>query len=94
MSGMRSEKIRKSARGQLCQARIPGVCNYDPRTTVFAHLNGYGIGGKNPDLFGAFCCSDCHRYIDSDYDQETLIMFYEAIFRTQRILLEIGLIKI
>ena len=60
-----SKKLRDSARGQECMVRIPGVCNHNPETTVLAHLNGGGMGTKTSDLFGAFCCSDCHSEIDS-----------------------------
>ncbi len=33
-----SKKVRDSARGQDCTVRIPGTCNFDPATTVLAHL--------------------------------------------------------
>ena len=33
-----SKKIRNSARGQDCTLRIPGVCNFNPETTVLAHV--------------------------------------------------------
>ena len=33
-----SKKIRNSARGQDCALRIPGVCNFNPETTVLAHV--------------------------------------------------------
>ena len=57
-------KITESARGEQCQVRIPGVCNRDPETTVFAHLNGGGMGMKQPDCEGAYCCSACHDVVD------------------------------
>lgn len=34
---IRSDKLRKSARGQDCTLQIPVVCNRDPATTVLAH---------------------------------------------------------
>jgi hypothetical protein len=40
---VRSEAIRKSARGQDCALRIPGHCNFDTETTVLAHV-GKNIG--------------------------------------------------
>lgn len=62
---IRSKKIRKSAKGEGCTLRIPGVCNGNNETTVFAHLPGNkGTGTKNHDLFGVYCCSDCHDWID------------------------------
>jgi hypothetical protein len=91
-------KLRKSAKGRECQIRIPGVCNFNPETTVLCHLNGGGMGMKHPDLFGAFGCSDCHDWVDgrtssapNAYRQEYLS---DAIFRTQAIWLKEGLIKI
>ena len=86
-------KIRKSANGQECQVRIPFVCNYDPSTTVLAHLNGGGMGAKKHDIFGAYACSKCHAHIDANYDQHTMIMFYEGVFRTQELLIKQELIR-
>jgi hypothetical protein len=80
--------------------RIPGVCNFNPRTTVLAHRPGGPMGGKNPDYQGAFCCSSCHDMVDGrvmhdEFDQETLVgWFYEAVFRTQEILRSMGLIVV
>ncbi len=39
-------KLRKSVRGWDCTVRINGVCNFNPDTTVLAHLNGAGMGMK------------------------------------------------
>jgi hypothetical protein len=55
-------KITKSARGEDCTLRIPGVCNFDPETTVFAHT-GSGTAKRNHDK-GCYACSDCHDAID------------------------------
>jgi len=90
-------KIRKSAKGQACQVRLPGICNFDPATTIPAHRNGYGVGGKQPDLMIAHCCSACHAVVDghvkSDLSNDTIkIYFYEGVFRTQELLLSEGLI--
>lgn len=91
-------KIRKSARGKACQVRLPGICNFDPETTVLAHLNGYGMGGKHHDFLGAYCCSSCHAVIDghqsSCLDAETIKVYhYEGIFRTQQFLYNQKLIE-
>ncbi|BBI46989.1 hypothetical protein KPSA1B_105772 [Pseudomonas syringae pv. actinidiae] len=37
---MTSKKLRASAKGQDCTVRIPAICNYNPETTVLAHLPG------------------------------------------------------
>lgn len=57
-------RLRNSARGQDCLVRLPGVCNWNPETTVLAHLNGGGRGLKKRDVHGAFCCSSCHDEVD------------------------------
>lgn len=94
-------KIRKSARGEDCQVRIPNVCNFDSSTTVLAHKGGAGMGIKSNDMHGAYACSDCHDAIDNRYnpkhfftDDAIELMFYEGMVRTQLILIEKGLISI
>ena len=91
-------KLRKSARGRECQIRIPGYCNHDNDTVVLAHLNGGGMGMKNPDLFGSFACSSCHDIVDyrgrCHYPpSEIKMMFNDGIFRTQQIWIKEGLVK-
>jgi len=93
-------KIRKSARREDCQVRIPNVCSFNSETVIFAHKGGAGMGMKSSDLLGAYCCSSCHDAVDgrgvSDWNkkQEIENAFYEGIFRTQLILIEKGLIII
>ncbi len=93
-------KIRKAARGQECQVRIPGICNFNPETTVLAHRPGGPMGGKTPDYQGAFCCLSCHDIIDlrvkaPDHSRLSIdLYFYEGVFRTQEILREMGLIEV
>lgn len=100
----KSLKITQSAKGQECQVRYPGVCNFDDETTIYAHLGGGGMGTKRADIFGAYCCSSCHDLADSRipvkvgghcYTPEQIENYFnEGIFRTQQILLDKGLIKI
>lgn len=93
-------KITKSAKNEDCQIRIPGVCNFNPETTVFCHKGGAGMGLKSHDMQGAYGCSDCHNAVDGrgkvpwNSKQEIENAFYEGIFRTQLILIEKGLISI
>ena len=103
-------KIRQSAKGEQCTVRIPGICNWNPETVVLAHLNGGGMGMKNPDYQGAYCCSACHEVLDGRVDirvrgingKETPIfskgelkrMHLEGVIRTQEILRKKGLIKV
>lgn len=59
-------KVRESARGEDCTLRLPGVCNFNPETTVFCHSNriadGKGMGIKAKT--GAYGCSSCHDVLD------------------------------
>ncbi len=92
-------KIRKSARGEACQIRIPSVCNGNPETTVFCHLGGAGMALKSSDLHGAYGCSSCHSAVDGHIKtgfsrDELKLMFYDGLARTQTIMLNKGLIKI
>lgn len=92
-------KLRKSAEGQDCLVRIPSVCNFNPETTILAHLGGAGMGLKKNDIHGAFCCSSCHDAIDgrtrgSGFTGEELkLMHYEGVERTQDFWIKAGLIK-
>ena len=93
-----SEKLRQSAKGQECQIRLPGICNFNTETTVLAHLNGGGIGIKKDDWQAAFACSACHdeidrrtRYMDADTVE---LEHRRGVERTQTHWLEMGLITI
>lgn len=47
--------------------RLPGVCNFNPETTVLAHVRRGGVAGvgqKPPYLAGIHCCSACHDAMD------------------------------
>lgn len=63
---MNELKIRASARDEDCTIRLPDVCNFNPETTVFAHVNGirlgHGVGKKT--RWGAYACSACHDEVD------------------------------
>tara|TARA_Y100000310_G_scaffold340794_1_gene437792 strand:- start:2895 stop:3197 length:303 start_codon:yes stop_codon:yes gene_type:complete len=60
------KKLRESARGEMCNLRIVAVCNFDPETTVLAHLDSQfkGMAMKGPDYLGVFACSNCHAALD------------------------------
>lgn len=94
-----SNKITQSARGEDCTLRIVGVCNFNPETTVFAHLNGGGMGIKHHDIFGCYACRDCHDWLDGrvsgvGFRHHAQAEFLRAMVETQNKLLEKGLIKI
>ena len=96
---IKQTKIRKSARGQDCQIRIPGFCNFDPATTVLCHLGGAGAGMKSHDIHGAYGCYECHLIVDGQHmtyhsREQIKVWFFEAMVRTQLIELDMGLIEI
>ena len=64
---MKQTKITKSARGENCSLRIPGVCNHDSATVVFCHAPsvGSGMGLKSPSWWGSYGCAKCHDAIDN-----------------------------
>lgn len=93
-------KLTKAARGRECQIRIPGVCNFNPETTVLAHyrLAGTcGTGIKPHDEQAAWACSSCHDEIDRrtrNVDSDTARLCHaEGVMRTQQVLREEGLIR-
>lgn len=102
---IKNKKITDSARGEDCTLRISGVCNFDNTTTVFAHMNGGGMGYKHHDIHGCYACSKCHEWIDGGWansmvpviqntKRDALFYQYEAMIETQNKLLEKGLIKL
>lgn len=97
-------KLRQSARGRMCQVRIAG-CLHSPETVVLAHANGSaagkGIGMKAPDAIAAFCCAYCHDCYDGRRlppdgwtRDDVHLAFADGVFRTQRIWLEEGLLRV
>ena len=94
-------KITKSARGEQCTVRVEDVCNGNHETTVYAHLNGGGMGMKVSDIHGCYACSDCHSWLDGGYTktpnmqrQKRDLIHLEAVVRSQLILIEKNLIKV
>jgi len=98
--------LRKLARNQECQVRLPG-CDGGGETTVLAHyrLSGYcGTGLKPPDVMGAWCCAKCHDLIDgraklNGLAQEMIshdlirLAHAEGCLRTIAALVKIGAVK-
>lgn len=96
-------KIRQSARDEVCQIRLPGICNHDRATTVWCHANGSaagkGIGMKSDDLLGAYGCSSCHDVYDRRMPTTiprvaVELAFWEGHARSLVILIEKGIIAI
>lgn len=98
---VRSQALRESARKRQCTARIPGVCNRNPETSVLAHspiANG-GMATKGNDSDGAIVCSECHDCIDGRSHHgvpraEMLDCWIRARQETQQMWHDLGLIEI
>ena len=95
--------LREEARGKQCQIRSD-YCNGNAETTVLCHIHkpsiSGGMGLKANDLLAAWGCSDCHDLVDGKgagknlmLRQERDILLYEGVFRTQKILLDEGILK-
>ncbi|WP_207855544.1 nuclease domain-containing protein [Pseudomonas sp. 79_C] len=54
------------ARGQDGTGRSPGTGNFNPETTVLAHLpcGQKGMGMKGCDTVEVYACSACHDVLD------------------------------
>lgn len=95
------KNLRKAARGRECTIRIPGVCNFNPETSVLAHYrlsDLCGTGIKPSDLTGAIGCDNCHAAVDgrlkTEYSHEELrLMHVEGVLRTLDIWEREGLIS-
>ena len=93
--------LRKLAKDQVCEIRLPGICNGNPETTVLAHARIAGISGmgiKAPDLLAAHACSACHDAVDgrSNYGLsvfERRLALLEGVMRTQAKLIELDLLR-
>lgn len=63
-------RITESARGEACTLNLPGICNWDWETTVWAHsnwLDGGKAKGKKltrADHIGCYACYACHMVLD------------------------------
>lgn len=100
----KSSPIRASARNEQCTLQIPGVCNRDPATTVWAHSNcaehGKAVGMKFDDRFGAYACYACHMVYDRQHPrpagmtkEDVDARFFAGMVRSRSILEMKGLIK-
>lgn len=93
----KQDKYTRSAKGQMCQIRIPHVCNGNPKTTVLAHLNGAGMGMKRLNVHGAYSCSACHDVVDgrkkSEWSKDCIDLWHHhGVIRTQKIMVYAGLL--
>ena len=92
---IRSEKIRESAKGEPCALRLVGICNFNPETTVYAHVGrDRGMGFKCSDLIGVYACHACHEQIDSHARSEYADDINRALEETINKLEDKGLISV
>lgn len=101
---IRSNKLRRAARGQPCTVELP-CCDGGGETTVLAHLpdESGGMGRKSDDLSGVHCCNACHDVIDRrETNTFSALQFADncdfylrrAQTRTLRRLYELGVIRV
>ena len=97
----KQNKLTRHAKGQDCTVRIYPFCNFNPETTVFAHApsEDKGAGIKSPDWWGAYACSTCHDIVDGrmkvDVPKNDIqSCFIDGVYRTMKIRIEEGVIKI
>lgn len=98
MTPIRSKKILAHAKGQNCTLRLE-VCNHDPETVVFCHLNlgaaGKGTSQKAHDVLGFFGCFQCHKAYDQQAGRDRLSAdVLRAMCETWAILIRDGIIVI
>jgi len=97
MTGKRRQSQKKFtdlAKGRKCEIRVPGVCNFNPETTVPCHYRLAGLAGLAfipPVFMFAFGCSACHTYCDTHHDDSTRLMHAEGCFRTLAALKRMGI---
>ena len=95
MTLARSKKIMASAKGENCTLRLIGVCNFNPETTVCAHVGALrGMGIKAGDNMVIYACSSCHAEIDSKGKSAYAYDKLRALEETQERLIEKGIMVI
>lgn len=95
MALARSKKIMAAARGQECTLRLVGVCNFNPDTTIAAHIGRRrGMALKCGDNFVVFSCSSCHSEIDSSSRASYADDKLRSLEETQELLINEGLLVV
>ena len=95
------DKYTKSARGQACTIRIPGVCKVAPDndTTVPCHLGGAGMALKHASIHLAYGCDKCHSAVDGKletvWSKLQLDKWHlDGVIRTQILMIQNGVLKL
>lgn len=103
MSNDRSNKIRESARDEECDVRIPGVCSFNSRMTIWSHYRGSaggkGLTLKSDDINGAYACTKCDAVYDGQMTRprgmtkdQVDLMWLQGHMRSLRKLVRKGLV--
>lgn len=95
---IKSDKVRKSANGQACTLRSD-FCTDNGTNVMLCHVPLKGMAGgsqKAHDIHSFYGCMGCHTWFDGDGrdDEARWPMALRAVFETQNILYELGLIKV
>ena len=93
-----SKKLRDSARGKACTLRAD-CCSDNGLNVMLCHvpLKGMaGTGQKAHDIHAFYGCMACHYYVDNEHrgDDSICVDVLRAVFETQSIMYEEGLIKV
>lgn len=97
---IRSTAIRRAAKGKPCTLEIPGICQHDSETTVFAHVKdeSFGRGVKADDISGFFADHWCHAAYDQHRtgleEADELRLVLRAMQRTLRLLVIEGIVVV
>lgn len=71
----RDQRIRDSARGELCLMRLPG-CSGGTEHTIWSHYRGSaggkGMGLKAHDIAGCYACTYCDGVYDGQIRNQLL----------------------
>jgi len=90
--------LRKEARGRPCTVRLYGICSGRNDSTVLAHLPSGKKGLKAHDIHGCIACYSCHKWLDEEWTkddvtpEQRMLVFLEAVIRTQKIWIDEGYI--
>ena len=93
--------LRKSARGQECSVRIPGVCIHTGPSVILAHIRtpGTGVGRQPHDMEAVIACGPCHDAIGDGSERRLDRLGYthyvlRALIVTGRVWRDLGLVMV
>ena len=93
---VRSDAIRRAAKGKPCTLRLAG-CDGGGETTILAHLpmGGKGTGTKGSDIWAVFACAHCHDMLDGRIRGHVVAEDkLRALYKTLHMLIEEGIVEV